>query len=186
MALELWSGFHLQDKAFIREFVDTLGPLPKYRSNPNIGRANLFIGLMIRFEVLSRLGEIKQLVREFKDLYLQELKDGSGTLFEAVHAFSGCHGFNADAGALIVNDVLGLGQPRQSTKSFRLCPHPGELRWANGTARTCDGIIFMEWGSDSDEHILNIRLQMPEGWTYEFERPFELSGWTITVNGGNL
>lgn len=183
MALELWCGFHLQDKTYIRQFVNALGTSPEYRPDPNVGRANLFIGLMIRFEVLSKLSRTEQLVRELKDVYLQELRDGSGTFFENIHDFSGCHAFNSEAGALIAKDVLGLDQPLQSTKSVRVCPHPGRLRWANGTAETCDGVIFLEWGSEPDEHRLDIRLRIPEGWKYEFERPFELSGWVVTING---
>ncbi len=186
MALELWCGFHQQDKAYIQQFVNALGTAPEYRPNPNVGRANLFIGLMIRFEVLSRLGRTQQLIKELKDVYLQELRDGSGTFFENIHALSGCHAFNSEAGALIANDVLGLGQPLQSTKSVRISPHPGRLRWANGTARTCDGVIIIEWGSEPDDHRLDIRLLVPEGWKYEFDRPFELFGWTININGESL
>ena len=94
MALELWSGFHLENKVYIQQFVNALGPCPEYRPNPNVGRTNMFIGMMIRFEVLARLGRSEQLIRELKDVYLQELRDGSGTLFENVHALSGCHAFN--------------------------------------------------------------------------------------------
>lgn len=50
-------------------------------------RTNMFIGMMIRFEVLARLGRSEQLIRELKDVYLQELRDGSGTLFENVQPF---------------------------------------------------------------------------------------------------
>lgn len=85
----------------------------------------MFIGMMIRFEVLARLGRSEQLIRELKDVYLQELRDGSGTLFENVHALSGCHAFNGEAGALIVNQVLGLGQPLQLTKTVTICPASG-------------------------------------------------------------
>lgn len=136
MALELWSGFHLENKVYIQQFVNALGPCPEYRPNPNVGRTNMFIGMMIRFEVLARLGRSEQLIRELKDVYLQELRDGSGTLFENVHALSGCHAFNGEAGALIVNQVLGLGQPLQLTKTVTICPHPARLRWAVGTAET--------------------------------------------------
>lgn len=186
MALELWSGFHLENKVYIQQFVNALGPCPEYRPNPNVGRTNMFIGMMIRFEVLARLGRSEQLIRELKDVYLQELRDGSGTLFENVHALSGCHAFNGEAGALIVNQVLGLGQPLQLTKTVTICPHPARLRWAVGTAETEDGTIFMDWSSEPDEHRLVVRLQLPKGWKYEFQRPFELEGWEIKIEVSSL
>ena len=90
---------------------------------------------MIRFDVLGKLGYIQELVRELKDVYLEELKLGSGTFFENINAFSGCHGFNGMAGALLTEKVLGLGQPIQRTKTVVIEPHPGALRWAR--ARQC-------------------------------------------------
>ena len=59
-----------------------MGYSPRFRPDPNVGRSNLFIGLMIRFSVLAKMGEIDALVREMKDLYLGEMRIGSGTLFE--------------------------------------------------------------------------------------------------------
>ncbi len=52
MALELWSGFHLENKVYIQQFVNALGPCPEYRPNPNVGRTNMFIGMMIRLRCL--------------------------------------------------------------------------------------------------------------------------------------
>ena len=182
-ALELWSGFHLEDKVWLKNFIHTMGPCPEYRSNPNIGKANLFIGLMIRFDVLGRLGYVTELVREVKDVYLEELKLGSGTFFENINAFSGCHGFNGMAGALLTNKVLGLGQPMERTKTVCIEPHPGQLRWAEGAAVCGDGMIFLKWSADADEHTLQMSLSLPEGWKAEFRRSFELSGWKIELNG---
>lgn len=182
-ALELWSGFHLEDKVWLKNFIHTMGPCPEYRSNPNIGKANLFIGLMIRFDVLGRLGYVTELVREVKDVYLEELKLGSGTFFENINAFSGCHGFNGMAGALLTNKVLGLGQPMERTKTVCIEPHPGQLRWAEGAAVCGDGMIFLKWSADADEHTLQMSLSLPEGWQAEFSRSFELSGWKIELNG---
>lgn len=182
-ALELWSGFHLDDKVYLKNFVHTMGPCPEYRANPNIGKANLFIGLMIRFDVLGRLGHISELVRELKDVYLEELKLGSGTFFENINAFSGCHGFNGMAGALLTNKVLGLGAPEGRTKTVLIEPHPGQLRWAEGAAACEDGMIFLRWSADADEHVLRMSLNPPAGWKADFRRPFELSGWKVELNG---
>ena len=184
-ALEIWSGFHLDDKNYMRRFVDTMGVAPRYRADPNVGKSNLFIGLMIRFDVLARLGKIDTLVREWKELYLPELRDGSGTLFENYAAFSGCHGFNAATGALMTSEVLGLGAPMQRTKTVRIAPHPGELKWASGSERCDDGLIFLRWSADDEAHVLDMQLVLPQGWSYELALPFELSGWTVRLNGEN-
>ena len=183
IALELWSGFHRADKDNLKLFLKTMGNNPSHPSNPNIGKSNMFIGLMIRFDVLRRLGYAKELVRELKDVYLHELKIGSGTFFENVNGISGCHGFNGAAGAFLTNVVLGLSEPLESEKKVTISPHVCGLRWAMGTATCSDGKIFLKWGADEMEHILDMRLTIPKGWTVEYDIPFELLNWKIIVNG---
>lgn len=186
IALELWSGFHQRDSLYRNRFVNSMGVSPEYRANPNIAKANLFIGLMLRFDVLDHMGRIDTLVKELKALYLPELKDGPGTLFENYNALSGCHGFNGAAGAMIINKVLGLGEPSERTKTIVLNPHPGELRWAFGSAKCSGGAIFLSWTADHEGHVLQICLQLPTGWNYQLELPFELCGWKVTFNGREL
>lgn len=183
VALEVWSGFHQEDPAYMRRFTDTMGVSPRFRPNPNIAKSNLFIGLMIRMDVLCRMNRIETLVREMKALYLPELQDGPGTLFENYNDFSGCHTFNGAAGAMLVNKVLGLGQPMERTKTVTIAPHPGELRWAAGSAKCADGLLLLSWSADHEEHLLDVRLQMPKNWKYRMELPFELSGWKVLMNG---
>lgn len=181
-ALEIWSGFHREDKAYINSFVDTMGAAPKYRSNPNVGKANLFIGLMLRFDTLMKLGRTDELITEIRELYLDELKVGSGTFFENYNALSGCHGFNGAAAAIITNQVLGLGEPSERTRTIVIAPHPGKLRWARGSAKCIDGMIYLKWSAYQEEHILRMMLTIPDTWKYRLEVPFELSGWQIYVN----
>lgn len=182
-ALELYSGFHRKDEIYLKNFIYTMGYAPAYRSNPNIGKSNLFIGLMIRFSILEMLGRTKELVKELKDLYLPELRDGSGTFFENYNALSGCHGFNGAAAAMLTNDVLGLGEPHLSDHTIRISPAPGELRWASGSAACGDDEFFMEWSHDADAFRLDILLEIPEGWTPVYDFPKELHGYHIFVNG---
>lgn len=182
-ALEIWCGFHREDKEYVEKFVKTMGPCPQYRANPNIGKANLFIGLMIRFCTLAELGYMDVLLKELKNVYLEELKLGSGTFFENINALSGCHGFNGMTAALLANHILGLGQPEGKNKTIRIAPHPGELRWAQGTACCQDGLIFCSWRANQDSHILELQTMVPEGWKVEFYRDFSLIGWKIIWNG---
>ncbi len=185
-ALELFSGFHRNNREYVREFAEEMGPCPSHRPDPNIGKANLFIGLMIRFEVLAQLGKTELLIKELKDVYLEELRIGSGTLFEEIAKDSGCHGFNGYAAALIVNQVLGLGAPLQETKTIRISPHPGRLHWAGGSANCMDGPILLWWQADWEAHELKMRLVLPEGWTPEFDIPFEWKGWGVWCNERKL
>jgi len=182
VALELWSGFHLDDPAYMRKFVETMGYSPKRRSNPNIGKANIFIGVMFRLEMLERLDLIEILLKELKDLYLAELKDGSGTLFENYNYTHGCHGINGAVGAMLTEHVLGLGHPVQSTKTIRIAPRACGLNWAMGTAKCEDGMFYMDWKADELDRRMEINLQIPEGWTPEFDFGNALKGWNVTVN----
>lgn len=186
VALEIWSGFHKKQKDYLRSFVETMGSCPKHRSNPNIGKSNLFIGLMVRFDALAKADKIDVLVNEWKDLYLEELKIGPGTLFENISSFSGCHGFNGYIGTLITNKVLGLGEPMQKTKTVVINPHPGDLKWAGGSALCADGIIYLRWSADHEAHVLDMELRLPDGWAAHYESPFELTGWKIRINGKDI
>jgi hypothetical protein len=138
---------------------------------------------MIRFEALVKTGKKAALLNDLKSLYLPELRDGSGTFFENYQAFSGCHGFNGAAGALITSEILGLGAPEEGEKKVQICPFPGELSWAYGSEKCSDGTIFLHWSADQEEHVLQMYLTLPEKWTYILEIPFELSGWKVTMNG---
>lgn len=141
---------------------------------------------MIRFDVLAQLDKTDRLIKELKDIYLEELKIGPGTLFENVSAFSGCHGFNGYVGALLTHKVLGLGTPMQRTKTVKIQPHPGDLKWAGGSAVCEDGMIFLRWAADPQAHVLDMELLLPDDWRAAFEMPFELSGWEIRCNGKSI
>ena len=86
----------------------------------------------------------------------------------------------------MTNLVLGLGSPMQSRKSVRIAPHPGELHWAMGSALCEDGRIYLQWAADHEKHELDMKLYLPDGWTAEYDIPFELTGWSIRANGKKL
>ncbi|OUP80907.1 hypothetical protein B5F07_19305 [Lachnoclostridium sp. An169] len=186
IALEIFSGYHKEDRAFLHRFVEQMGPAPIHRSDPNIGKSNLFIGLMIRFAVLAEMGKVDTLVREWKALYLEELRIGPGTLFESIQEDSGCHGFNACVGAMMTQLILGLGEARQRSKTITISPHPCGLTWASGSAGCEDGDFFLRWYADYEEHELDMMLLLPDGWKAEYRLPFELTGWKVRVNGEEL
>lgn len=141
---------------------------------------------MVRFEALARMNRIPELMGEWKSLYLPQLKMGSDTLFETVQEDGGCHGFNADVGAMLTEKVLGLGQPDCRTKTVALSPHACSLHWAEGAAEVPEGMIHMRWIADGDEHTLEMHLDLPEGWHYTLDPAWDASGWTVTLNGEAL
>lgn len=183
IALELWSGFHSDDADLKKQFQEEMGSASRHRSNPNIGKPNLFIGLMLRFDVLARMGCTELLIEEWKALYLEQLRFGPGTLSEEIQETGGCHGFNGYIGALMTTEVLGLGLPSERTRTVSIAPHPGKLRWASGRAMCSDGEITLRWVADHDAHRLQMTLLLPKGWKAEYSFPFELQGWDISING---
>lgn len=83
---------------------------------------------------------------------------------------------------MITNQVLGLGEPLELTKTVKISPHPGKLRWARGSAKCSDGMIYLKWSADQEEHILQLQITVPDTWKYQIEVPFELNGWKILTN----
>ena len=87
---------------------------------------------------------------------------------------------NGMAGALLTEEVLGLGAPMESTKHVRIAPHPGDLAWARGAAKCSDGLILLHWTVDRRRHALDMTIYLPDTWTYTLELP---RGWQVTLNG---
>jgi len=85
-------------------------------------------------------------------------------------------------GAMLTEHVLGLGHPVQSTKTIRIAPRACGLNWAMGTAKCEDGMFYMDWKADELDRRMEINLQIPEGWTPEFDFGNALKGWNVTVN----
>ena len=60
----------------IQAVVNTMGPAPKTLTSPSVGRANLFIGLCIRLDILAKLGEYGRLLEELRAIFLPQLNRG--------------------------------------------------------------------------------------------------------------
>lgn len=186
IALQLYSGFHREDKKYIRNFVETMGYASKKRSNPMIGKANQCMGLIIRFCVLGQLNRVGELIAELKDLYMSQLLQGPGTMFENYNGKTGCHGFNGVVGGLLMSHVLGLAQPCQDDKTIVIRPGMNGIVWAKGMENCEDGMISLDWHADYEEHILYMNLVLPDTWKAQYEFPFELMAWKIFVNGKEI
>ena len=181
MYTALWSG--LFDKgeapALDRAVTQKMGPAPYYAKDPMVGVSNLFIGLCIRLDMLTRMGAHEKMYEDMLAIYMPQLREGPGTLWEneMIDTSSRCHGFSAHAGVHLLRDVLGLGIPCFDAKGegerlIHIAPHICGLRWARGTHETPDGLIALEWKYDGECFVLNGSL--PAGYAYELELPREI------------
>lgn len=185
IGLELWPGWYQdpQRQKLLNAFIEHMGTCPAKPTYLQVAKANLFIGLCIRYDVLSKAGAVETMVRELKDIYIPQLLTGPGTLFEGVSSDGICtsrsHGINGHAGVLLMRDVLGIGEPKGLTNTVRIAPHPLEFNWAYGKATCRDGEIIVDWRIDRDEKQFYLSVKVPEGWKAEIEMPKELEGYQI-------
>lgn len=165
MATALWSGLFERKEvpALVQQVRDCMGPAPKFPANPYIGKSGLFIGLCIRMDMLCRLGLHEQMFEDMKSIYMPQLKEGPGTLWEhsVIDSSSRCHGFNGHAGVHLMRDVLGMGIPVREEGGrirLRIAPHLCGLRWAKGTMELPEGIISVHWKYDGDSFELVVHV----------------------------
>lgn len=180
MTTALWAGLFLPGEAPLMDaFVrDSMGPAPRYPSNPNIGKSGLFIGLCIRLDMLSRFGMYDKMYEDMLAIYMPQLTEGPGTLWENTmfETSSRCHGFASHAGVHLMRDILGMGipqvKPHKETSHITLSPHICGLRFARGSMETPQGIISLSWVYDGMTFTLNASL--PSGYTYDLVLPREV------------
>ena len=163
----IWSGLFTREEmpTYIWRLVHTTGADREFECDTKLGKAGLFIGLCIRLDMLARLGEYDVMYREMQAIYMPQLKEGPGTLWETQDVLntSRCHGFSSHAGVHLTRDILGLGEPDEVNKTIKLDPHPMDLRWARGVVNTSDGPISYSWKREYGGELKST-LTMPEGW----------------------
>ena len=181
MYTTMWSGLFARGEAPILEkmLIQRMGPAPVYAKDPMVGTSNLFIGLCIRLDMLCRLEAYDKMYEDMLAIYMSQLREGPGTLWEneMIDTSSRCHGFAAHAGVHLVRDVLGLGiscfdQRGEGERSVEIAPHICGLRWARGTQETPDGLIAVEWRYDGEHFVLNASL--PVGYKHTLILPREV------------
>lgn len=167
----VWSGLFRRGEMprYIWGLVHTTGPDRESECDTRLGKAGLFIGLCIRLDMLSVLGEYELMYKELQAIYLPQLREGPGTLWETqtVVNTSRCHGFSSHAGVLLMRDILGLGEPDEVNKTVKIDPHPCGLRWARGVVNTSDGLISFSWKREYGGELKTV-LTLPEGWSANY------------------
>lgn len=186
----LWSELYRYDecKELFNNFRDSMGVCPKYAKDPMISESQLFIGLCIRLDVLSKFGYINDLYRELQAIYLPQLYEGPGTLWESrlIDTTSRCHGFNAHAAVHLIRDILGIHEPDMMDRKVDICPHISDLRWASGSVETRFGVISVSWRYNEETFFMDIHV--PNAYKVDIQIPKEVkmlddANIEIYVNG---
>ena len=185
----LWGGLFTEEECegLIDAVVNELGPCPA-RKPPtlDIGAANMFIGLCIRLDMLSKLGKHETMFKEIRYLCDGMIKEGPGTLWETVGGSSRCHGFMSHIGVLLQRDILGIGMPQVCPeKTVNIAPHILGLRFAEGSVMTDDGVIGVHWNYDGKRFVMTVSA--PETYEITLCLPREIRGFTsVKLNGGEI
>ena len=113
--------------------------------------------------MLCRLGMHRQMFEDMKAIYLPQLKEGPGTLWEpsVIDSSSRCHGFNGHAGVHLMRDVLGMGMPERGEDGvirLTIAPHICGLRWAKGSMELPEGLLAVDWKCEEESFVLNVHL----------------------------
>ncbi len=157
----LWAELFDKEEipAIARSVLYTMGPAPLKAHDPMVGAAQIFIGLCIRCALLAKWGETELLLRELRALYLPQLSEGPGTLWENVtlHNTSRCHGINGHVAVLMLQQLLGLDIPQAFDLDTRAMLTPTQqqvrytrptnlcgLRWMRGAIPTPQGFVSRE------------------------------------------
>lgn len=183
-----WTG--LLDVEDARDLWKTLleewGPAPtRFRGTAHlkVGSCGIFFGYMIRFELLSRYGEVQLLEKEMKRLCGYMMDQEPGTFWETLSGTdSRNHGFGSHFGVVLVRDFLGIGIPDRSRKILDFHPQLGDLKWAKGTVKIEDGIVSVSWYRTANG--MRAYLSAPKGYCINMEVPKEYRYCQkICVNG---
>ncbi len=142
---------------------EEFGPQRKEtKAYPNVHMANAFIGNMLRMELLSRQGEIGQLLEESIG-YWYYMVERTGTLWENAQDHASLnHGFASHICHCFYRDVLGVYHVDRATKTIH-------LRFADVPLSTCSGVlpigeeeIRIRW--TQDDETLRYQISAPNGY----------------------
>ena len=171
----LWSGlFNKEEKPELMELVThSMGTCPENPRDPDVLKSNLFIGLCIRLDMLSRIGEYEKMYKDLLDIYMWQIKEGPGTLWENnfTHTSSRCHGFASHAGVHLMRDIVGFADINKKEGKITIAPHICGLKWARGCVEIDGRLSLVEWSFDGHRFYMNVDL--PENYENTIILPSE-------------
>lgn len=175
-----------------------LGSLTVSPSTPNSSLSPFYAPLPSWFEVDARLSapgatEAQQqsaftLMKRFWGWQLRQ--DPGSTFWEHVQPngnpnlqqFSSlAHGWAAGPTVSMTTHVLGVNPVADGFARFDVAPHPGDLRWAEGTVPTPHGDVDVAW--DSSDRGFAASLTVPSGTEARFVSPVPGAGVKVLLDG---
>jgi alpha-L-rhamnosidase len=144
---------------------------------PNVYKAELLVGVMLRLELLSRFERKQDLVNEIKD-YFYSMTKLTGTFWEH-YSDDGSynHGYTSYAACLILQNVLGLKYIDPCKKEIEIEFSDSKIKNCKGAIPVGDDIVALNWRKD--ENSIHYSLNIPEGYRVKI---FNESGLKLLRN----
>ncbi len=151
------------DPELWRKLREDFGPRRKERGlHPEVHPANAFIGNVVRLELLSGAGLVRQILDESVDYHLG-MAERTGTLWEHVDERASCnHGFASHLGHVLLRDVLGVRAVDGAGKCVSVRLADCGLESCSGSVPVSGGAIGLSWRKDGAK--VRYRLVAPAGW----------------------
>ena len=157
-----------KDPVLWDRLLNEFGPSRKEQGlYPEVHPANAFIGNMLRFELLSRVGRSTQLLHELQD-YLMYMVERTGTLWENIHDNASLnHGFASHIVVSLFRDILGAYQIDPVNKTLIIRLTDVDLEKCSGSIPVGDPFITMQWKRHEDN--IDLYYSAPLGFTVTIE-----------------
>lgn len=142
---------------------DEFGPARKdTKAHADVYSANMFVGNILRLELLSKFGAQRRMVDELCG-YFGHMAESSGTLWENDGAYASLnHGFASHAAVSLYRDVLGVHIDLVNKTVSVSFPDIG-VAWSEGRVPVGDGFVALRWERDGAK--IRYRLAIPDGFT---------------------
>lgn len=134
--------------------------------------SNAFIGFLLRMEVMSRYGRIREVLEQLREDYLP-MAQITGTLWEHDDPTrQSCnHGISSHVAHVLVRDILGCSIDYQLNSVVITIPNIA-LDWCEGTIPVGDGYVRVRWLRRGDNVV--VRVRTPAGFAVDIENRTDL------------
>ena len=152
-----------RDPELWRILMEDFGPKRQERGLwPEVHPANMFIGNMLRMELLSRDGRSAQILQECVD-YLMYMVQRTGTLWENMQdAASLNHGFASHTAVTLFRDILGVRVVDLKARLIRIVLPDAPLESCSGVVPVGSGAVSLSWKRSG--RTITYHAEVPEGF----------------------
>lgn len=138
-------------------------------SHPTVFPANMFIGNVLRMELLSRAGRTGQIACEMVKLF-SPMAELTGTLWEDDSPAHSCnHGFGSVVADMMYRDLLGVRRIDRASRKIDIQLGGGDLEWCEGAMPICSGLLRLRWRRRGGSIVY--QAQPPEGYVVQVDNP---------------